>query len=96
MNNDSIRHRFSILFFLTILALLSPETSHSTPDLPDDNLAYPVLLVSKEGTGSGFFYNKDDATYLITARHVLFQETSIRVPEPFIVPTPLRHKFFLQ
>jgi hypothetical protein len=52
--------------------------------------------MSKEVTGSGFFYNKDDATYLITARHVLFQETFVCVPEQFAVPTPLRHKFYWQ
>jgi len=96
MKNSSIRLRFGILFFFTILFLLPSGTSQSFPDLPEDNLAYPVLLMSKEVTGSGFFYNKDDATYLITARHVLFKETSLRVPDRFVVPTPLRHKFYWQ
>jgi hypothetical protein len=70
-------------------------TSHAYPDIPDDYLVYPVLLVSKDGgSGSGFFYNKDDAIYLITARHVLFRETTLRVRERFVVPKPLRHKLF--
>jgi hypothetical protein len=97
MKNNSIKRRFSLLFFLTfLLSLLSPGTSHSNPDLPDDSLVYPVLLMSKEGTGSGFFYNKGDTTYLITARHVLFQETSVRVPEHFFIPKALIHKFYYE
>lgn len=95
MKNGSIGRRFGILFLFIVLFLLSPGTSHSNPDLPDDNLAYPVLIVNKAGgSGSGFFYNKDNAIYLITARHVLFKETSVRVPEKFAVPKALRHKFF--
>jgi hypothetical protein len=71
-----------------------PEISLSLPDLPDDNLAYPVLLMTKQGiSGSGFFHDKDDVIYLITARHVLFKETSIHVPQQFVAPAPLRHKF---
>ena len=95
MNNVSVRHRFGTLLFFMALFLLLPGISESDPDLPDDNLSYPVLLVSKtKSSGSGFFYNKDNAIYLITARHVLFKETTLRVPESFVVPTSLRHKFF--
>jgi S1-C subfamily serine protease len=49
--------------------------------IPDDNLAYPVLvnLTSCPGipniTGSGFFINAENATYFVTARHVLFDES---------------------
>ena len=94
MNNVSIRHRFGILFFFMVLFLLSPGILQSAPDIPDDNLSYPVLLVSKTGSiGSGFFYNKNNATYLITARHVLFKETTLRVPKLYVVPKPLKHKF---
>lgn len=95
MKNGSMSRRFGILFLFIVLFLLSPKTSHSNPDLPDDNLAYPVLIINKTGiSGSGFFYNKDNATYLITARHVLFKETSLRIPKQFAVPKTLRHKVF--
>lgn len=95
MKNGSIRLRFGILFFFTALFLLQPEISQSLPDLPDDNLAYPVLLISKcVCIGSGFFYNKDETIYLVTARHVLFKETSVSVPKKFRLPKPLRHKCF--
>ncbi len=41
--------------------------------IPDDNLAYPVLITLKNGgTGSGFFVNTAKGIYLVTAKHVLF------------------------
>jgi S1-C subfamily serine protease len=41
--------------------------------IPDDNLAYPVLITLKNGSaGSGFFLNDGKALYLVTAKHVLF------------------------
>jgi V8-like Glu-specific endopeptidase len=41
--------------------------------IPDDNLAYPVLLLHETGaSGSGFYLNAEDDLFLITARHVLF------------------------
>jgi V8-like Glu-specific endopeptidase len=43
--------------------------------IPDDNLAYPVLITLKNGSqGSGFFLNASKATFLVTARHVLFKQ----------------------
>ena len=42
--------------------------------IPDDNLAYPVLVELNSGSsGSGFFLNLADGTVLVTARHVLFE-----------------------
>jgi hypothetical protein len=46
--------------------------------IPDDNLAYPVLIqfantaTGNGGEGSGFFYFSAGDTYLVTAAHVLF------------------------
>lgn len=79
--------------YATILFLFQPD-AESIRDIPDDNLAYPVLLVSGNSTGSGFFYNKEDATYLITARHVLFKGTSVDLPyfPPQSIPKSIRHK----
>jgi len=43
--------------------------------VPDDNLAYPVLVTLKEGEQiSGFFLNLQGGSFLVTARHVLFKE----------------------
>ena len=50
--------------------------AHARRDIPDDNLAYPVLFVSSVGTktktGSGFYMNTDKSIYFVTARHVLY------------------------
>lgn len=41
--------------------------------IPDDNLAYPVLVtVTQAGTGSGFFLNTTHSEFFVTAKHVLF------------------------
>jgi hypothetical protein len=49
--------------------------------IPDDNLAYPVLVNLTDcsnnittSKGSGFFLSTGTAVYLVTARHVLFNE----------------------
>lgn len=43
-------------------------------DIPDDNLAYPVLLQRQEGGGgSGFYLRSGNQLFLVTARHVLFR-----------------------
>jgi len=43
-------------------------------DIPDDNLAYPVLVtLDNRDTGSGFYLRTGDRFYLVTARHVLFK-----------------------
>lgn len=43
--------------------------------LSDDNLAYPVLIESDNGSsGSGFFLNRNDVEmFLVSARHVLYK-----------------------
>jgi len=66
--------RLRLLVPLTIL-LLAPEVL-AVRAIPDDNLAYPVLIaLQPSGTGSGFFINRADGIYLVTARHVLFTDT---------------------
>jgi hypothetical protein len=45
--------------------------------VPDDNLAYPVLITLKLKNGgiiygSGFYINTANSVYLVTAKHVLF------------------------
>ncbi len=94
MKNHSISRRSGILFSFIVVFLLSAGTSHSYPDLPGTNSKYPVLIVTKAGSSSGFFYNRDNAIYLITARHVLFKNTSLRVSEQFEIPKTMRHKVF--
>lgn len=59
--------------------------------LPDDNLAYPILISpSTGGAGSGFYLNGAKGVYLVTARHVLFSDAgiSLRAPEITAVSYP--------
>jgi len=44
--------------------------------IPDDNLSYPVLISIDDRSGSGFYLNTNDGSYLVTAKHVLFEENS--------------------
>ena len=45
--------------------------------IPDDNLAYPVLVtIPQGGTGSGFFLNTSHSEFLVTAKHVLFSPST--------------------
>ena len=42
-------------------------------DIPDDNLAYPVLISrDNKGVASGFYLNNGKEVYFVTAKHVLF------------------------
>ena len=44
--------------------------------LPDDNLAYPVLIQQPGSTGTGFFTNDGNRLFLVTAAHVLFDRNT--------------------
>jgi hypothetical protein len=64
--------------------------------IPDDNLAYPVLINLTDCTnnvnsiqGTGFFLDTKSALYLVTARHVLFNEAVPLAPNQ---PRPLQCK----
>jgi S1-C subfamily serine protease len=46
--------------------------------IPDDNLAYPVLVKIGTSSGSGFFLNTPTAVYLVTAYHVLYDSSTSR------------------
>ncbi|MFI5330621.1 MAG: hypothetical protein ACHQ2F_06230 [Desulfobaccales bacterium] len=64
---------FVIYIFLGIVLL--PGTVKAMRDIPDDNLAYPVLVTADDGTmASGFYVNHLKRLYFVTAKHVLFRE----------------------
>lgn len=54
------------------LALLVSQVAIAQRILPADNLAYPVLITLKGGSGSGFYLSTPKTMYLVTAKHVLF------------------------
>jgi S1-C subfamily serine protease len=62
---------------LIVLFLIAPKGGEASREIPDDNLAYPVLISLETGSnGSGFFLNNNSRIYLVTVSHVLFDETS--------------------
>jgi hypothetical protein len=78
-----MRHTSRFCLFRTILlaAMVGPSLVSNIAEaqraIPDDNLAYPVLITLKNGSaGSGFFLNNGKAVYLVTAKHVLFDPSS--------------------
>jgi hypothetical protein len=61
-------------------------TAQAQRAIPDDNLGYPVLItLPGVGTGSGFYINATKYTYLVTAKHVLFNPQSNQILGPHIV-----------
>src|SRR5271169_2963059 len=76
------RSRIYLALSLAVIIGLPPVGSFAASQraIPDDNLAYPVLITLKNGsTGSGFFLNTDKAVYLVTAKHVLFHPATNRL-----------------
>ena len=64
---------YCFLVFFALTALCTEVNARRA--VPDDNLAYPVLITLKGGEqGSGFFLNLQASSFLVTARHVLFKE----------------------
>lgn len=73
---------------LMISGFLCPHLVDGQRAIPDDNLAYPVLITLTNCSsnltmvqGSGFFLETATELYLVTARHVLFNESE-RVQPP--------------
>jgi hypothetical protein len=61
------------LILLLALLIIFPASLFATRKIPDDNLAYPVLLTLKNGdTASGFYLESGKNIFLVTAGHVLF------------------------
>lgn len=74
MSQGSRIVRSSLIIALTLLAVCSAQAKRM---IPDDNLAFPVLVVLKNkagatfGFGSGFYFGKNTDQYLVTAKHVI-------------------------
>lgn len=67
---------FLVLWLVVILLLTVAVDVGATRDIPDDNLAYPVLVtLDSNVSASGFYLKTDRHAYFVTARHVLIDET---------------------
>jgi hypothetical protein len=62
----------SLVFGLLSCLVLSSVASGART-IPDDNLSYPVrITIGGKDIGSGVYLNTQDATFLVTVRHVLY------------------------
>jgi len=57
---------------MMVAPLATAQEARAQRAIPEDNLAYPVLLTIGNSAGSGFYMNTPDTVYLVTAKHVLF------------------------
>jgi hypothetical protein len=68
-----IRVCLGIWAFSIGFAGYSADKAFAKRAIPDDNLAYPVLLKFKDGSsGSGFYLETIESLFLVTAKHVIF------------------------
>lgn len=59
---------------LLIISMMTIE-AHAARQIPDDNLALPVFVSLRNGSsGTGFFLRGKQFLYLVTAKHVLFNQ----------------------
>ena len=63
---------YSLIVFI-LCFFLSGGISEAFRDIPEDSLAYPVLINTDiGGTGTGFFVNDGKTMFLVTARHLFY------------------------
>ena len=77
---------YSIFPFFVSIAI-----SFASPDFPEEFLAYPVLLKENNKTASGFYYQCGESLYLVTARHFLFDTTSVNLSKKIRIPQSMIH-----
>src|SRR5689334_10749840 len=70
-----------LLIFVVVIALATvTPMAAQVRAIPDDNLAYPVLLLYKNGgNGSGFYLSTTSEIFLVTAKHVIFEPITQRL-----------------
>jgi hypothetical protein len=64
---------------LTVCLMCMSTSARAQRAIPDDNLAYPVLVEVPGELASGFYLNTESSTYLVKAKHVLFDPQTARV-----------------
>ena len=67
---------------VALVMVAAAPFAHAQAYLPEDNLAYPVQVIVPNGGGTGFFVRRDRELFLVTARHVLFDQTSGQLHGP--------------
>lgn len=70
-----------IMIALLFISLVFSGKALGRRSIPDTTLASPVLIITEQGTGSGFYYTQNGKYYLVTARHVLFKNTYVTLSD---------------
>ena len=67
--------RLASLGIIVASLVVSTAAVHAQRSIPDDNLAYPVLIEAPGELSSGFYLSTGTSIYLVTAKHALFEPT---------------------
>ncbi len=74
MQHSSFRLKIILAFLAFGLTLLNGEAL-ARRAIPLETLAYPVLIsLEDKPIGSGFYFSTKESVYLVTARHILFED----------------------
>lgn len=66
-----------ILTFISLIIVLTSYDANAMRQIPNDYLAYPVLIELNNGSvATGFYFDDSRCVYLVTARHVLFRKNA--------------------
>jgi hypothetical protein len=72
LGDTKMKWSLTQLLMVVVLTIPLANGQQAARALPDDNLAYPVLVTIGNSKGSGFYLSTAMAMYLVTATHVLF------------------------
>ena len=81
--------RLVLLGATVICLVLPPGIVRAQRSIPDDNLAYPVLIQLPNEPASGFYLNTGNSLYLVTAKHVLFDPPTGNPPTSHLHSGPM-------
>lgn len=81
--------RLALLETIIICFLIPASNVRAQRFIPDDNLAYRVLVQFPDEKASGFFLNTGNSIYLVTARHVLFDPPTGNPPTSHLRTVPM-------
>lgn len=71
--------RLSSVGMLIVSLMCTTKSVRAQRAIPDDNLAYPVLIEVPGELSSGFYLSTETSVYLVTAKHVIFDVQTGRV-----------------
>jgi hypothetical protein len=71
--------RLAAIGAIFVCFVFPANTVRAQRSIPEDNLAYPVLIEVPGELASGFYLNTNTSMYLVTAKHIIFDPQTGRV-----------------